>query len=376
MEAILHIGIAQSFFAAFVLFAKRPSTLADRVLAVWFVIIGISMIKTLLFFFYGYGRFSPGAIAFTYGPFLYLYVKNVVFEKPRFKIRESIHFIPFVVSLILSYFFEWARFTQKSLIDGELKVYGTIYGLIFTIFLIYYVTKVFFLLKNHSKNIENNFSYLSPKITLAWVKYITIVFTLSFLTAIVIGIINMFHKIHPLAPGVLINSGFTLLAFSFSYYAFYQPGIFKKYKDIRYDQNIQDSDEEKTEEVKPQPKYERSGLKDEDSEVYLDKIKLHLEEDKPYLRGDLTINEMSETLDIPKHFITQIINEKLNKNFYTLINEYRLEAVKQMIVDPKYDKYTLLAIAYECGFNSKSSFNNIFKKATGKTPTQYRKELI
>ncbi len=98
-----------------------------------------------------------------------------------------------------------------------------------------------------------------------------------------------------------------------------------------------------------------------------------MEEVRPWLQRDLTIHDVSEALDFPQHYLTQTINEDLGKNFYTLVNEYRVEEFKKRLLDPKNAHLTVLAIAHDAGFNSKSTFNTVFKKLEGMTPSQYRK---
>ena len=100
-----------------------------------------------------------------------------------------------------------------------------------------------------------------------------------------------------------------------------------------------------------------------------------METEKPYLDGKLSLKKVATDLGISTNYLSQVINENLNKNFFDFVNEYRVEMVKEMIIDPSNKNYTLLAIAYDCGFNSKSSFNSIFKKHTGLTPTEYQKSL-
>ena len=65
----------------------------------------------------------------------------------------------------------------------------------------------------------------------------------------------------------------------------------------------------------------------------------------------------------------------MGKNFYTLVNDYRIEEVKRRLEDPRYRNLTILAIAYDSGFNAKSSFNTIFKEQTGMTPSEYQKQV-
>jgi len=95
---------------------------------------------------------------------------------------------------------------------------------------------------------------------------------------------------------------------------------------------------------------------------------------KPYLDANLTIEKLSKQIAIPRHYLTQIISEQLNKNFYLFINEYRINTVKHYIDDAENNPLSMLEIAYQSGFNSKSTFNVAFKKLTSMTPSQYKKQ--
>jgi len=97
-----------------------------------------------------------------------------------------------------------------------------------------------------------------------------------------------------------------------------------------------------------------------------------METNKPFLDGDLTIQDLSAKTGIPRHHITQVLNEKYKRNFFTFVNEYRVKEVIERFSDTKYNHYTILAIALDAGFNSKATFNSFFKSQTGLTPSQYR----
>ena len=92
-----------------------------------------------------------------------------------------------------------------------------------------------------------------------------------------------------------------------------------------------------------------------------------MEREKLYLNEKLSGNEMAETLGISRHQLSEVLNNELETNFYNFINHYRVEACKQKMANPKFGHYTLLAVALECGFNSKTTFNTVFKKETGMT---------
>jgi AraC-like DNA-binding protein len=134
-------------------------------------------------------------------------------------------------------------------------------------------------------------------------------------------------------------------------------------------------DSDKNQDYISAKKYERSGLKEKEAERYLNAIEEFMKNEKPYLDSDLTITSLSEKLNIPRHYLTQVINEKLKKNFFMYINEYRVNEIKKMMADDQFHDYSILRIAYQSGFNSKSGFNNAFKRFTGHTPSEYKKFL-
>ena len=123
-------------------------------------------------------------------------------------------------------------------------------------------------------------------------------------------------------------------------------------------------------------KYKRSGLKEEDADLFSKRLLAFMEKEKPYLDAELTIQDLSAKINISKHHLTEILNNGQGKNFFTFINEYRIEEVKRKLSDPAFDHLTILGIAYDCGFNSKSSFNTLFKQYTGYTPSDFKKQVV
>jgi AraC-like DNA-binding protein len=121
-------------------------------------------------------------------------------------------------------------------------------------------------------------------------------------------------------------------------------------------------------------KYEIYGLK-KDAAIELKNNLLRLmNKKKYYLNPELSLSQLAEELGIYKHYLTQVLNDELHLNFYDFVNNYRVEEIKELMKNPKYNHFTIFAIALEAGFNSKSAFNRIFKKATGLTPSQYKRQ--
>ena len=115
-------------------------------------------------------------------------------------------------------------------------------------------------------------------------------------------------------------------------------------------------------------------LKEKDTEIYANKITHYMSTAKPYLDANLTLPQLAIMLQIPPHHLSRVINEKFGINFFDFINQYRVAEVKTKIDNPEFDNLSLLGIAFDCGFNTKSAFNRVFKKMTGMTPSEFKKQ--
>ncbi|MEI6276589.1 MAG: two-component regulator propeller domain-containing protein [Prolixibacteraceae bacterium] len=127
----------------------------------------------------------------------------------------------------------------------------------------------------------------------------------------------------------------------------------------------------------PQKSEKYKGLKipDNESSRIIFELKKYMAEERPYLNAELKLADLAHAINYPAHEISQVLNQDLNQSFYDFVNRYRIEEVKKRMVDKAYEKFTFIAIAEQCGFNSKTSFYRIFKNETGKTPADYLKEL-
>ncbi|MCP4146545.1 MAG: helix-turn-helix domain-containing protein [bacterium] len=128
------------------------------------------------------------------------------------------------------------------------------------------------------------------------------------------------------------------------------------------------------EEIEDEQKYQASGLTKPKSRMLLRKVQKYMKQEKPYLDSEMSAAKLAEGLGISQKVLSQIVNQQLNKNFKNFLNEYRVEEAKVKLLDPKEQDFVLLKIALDVGFNSKSVFNDAFKKFTGMSPTQYKKK--
>ena len=130
--------------------------------------------------------------------------------------------------------------------------------------------------------------------------------------------------------------------------------------------------------IKPQffqtsEKYKNSGLTQNEKLKYKRELLALMEKEKVYLNPLISLNHLAKQLSVPSRYLSQIINETLNKSFYDFINGYRIQHCIKYLSDSNYSHKTILEIAYEVGFNSKSTFNASFVKYVGVTPKEFRK---
>lgn len=121
------------------------------------------------------------------------------------------------------------------------------------------------------------------------------------------------------------------------------------------------------------PKYEKSSLSEERKAEILNKVTALLEKDKYFSRNTLSLAELAKAANEPTHYISQVINEKLDKNFFDLLSGYRISEAKKMLHDKAGEQLTIEEIAEQVGYNSKAAFNKAFKAITGLTPSEFRK---
>ncbi|KMQ64856.1 quinolinate synthetase [Chryseobacterium angstadtii] len=223
---------------------------------------------------------------------------------------------------------------------------------------LFYTGLSYFTIRKHKKRIQQ-FSSNTEGINLNWLEYITII----------IFIINIIYVVYNLsydskALNFFINGVFLLVIYFVGYYSLKQKEIYPLEEKQR-EELISIDEDPGTEEIK------KKLISDEE----LAKIKSQLEEimekQKPYLDSELNLIRLSELVSVSTHHLSYVINTGFKKNFFQYVNEYRISYAKKLLKDPQ-SKLSILGIAYESGFNSKTSFNTTFKKLTDQTPSEYK----
>lgn len=209
-------------------------------------------------------------------------------------------------------------------------------------------------LKKYTSVVKNFYSDIS-KMNLLFLKTIMI-FAIMFTSIILIIKFMLALKIdhHQFIPPGTLYITFMLGTFTVTFFTIRYPELFRPAV------------------IQKTPRYEKHQIDEIKEKEYITKLLTHMKEEKPYLNDSITLQDLSESLSISGHHLSMILNRTLGQNFYIFINAYRVEEVKRRLHDPEYADYNILNIAFHTGFNSKSTFNSIFKKITGITPTEYR----
>jgi AraC-like DNA-binding protein len=366
IEPVLYIGISQSFFAGLLISTKKPYSTANRLMAAWLFLICIEMIFALINSTV-IEMYSFPFITFTYGPLLYLYIRFMTSPDKKFNWLSLLHFVPFLIFFTVSVVFRsepLVRDLRSFFKPDRFISLRIIYSISFFLSITIYSVLSFIEIKRHQDNLKNLVSFTSQKITLNWLKILAISFYVAYFILFILGGLNMTGNIIPFDPYFVIFGFIAVFSMVYSFYGIKQPVIFGEV--VRPDI---------TNEKKEAEKYSKSGLKEVQAEKYLDKLLSYMETNKPFLDNGLTISDLSAKTGISRHHITQILNEKYKRNFFTFINEYRVKEVMERFTDPKFNNYTILAIALDAGFNSKTTFNSFFKIQTGLTPSEYRQKM-
>ena len=375
-ETLYYIGISQALFVAFVLLTKKDKQGSDYILLVWLLTISFKMMVLLISVEHGEffdNQFSIGLIPLTFGPFLFLYTKYLLYRRWFFKNRDFLHFVPFIVFTFLYFSFFRGKLsfdTHKLLLTDGYVVVRILYSFAFLSSVSYYTLLTLQILQRHRKRLQDRFSFLSESNELNWLYALTAIFSLTYFVYFALGLYNVVTNQAYFDIAYTSDIFLTILAFSVSYFGIKQPYLFKVVPEEKEDFNeSRESNEQKE-------KYKNSNLSDEQKEEYIEHIYSFMQTERPFLNAELTVQDLSKQLNISRHHLTEILNNDIGKNFFTFVNEYSVEEVKRRLLDERFEHLTIVAIAFESGFNSKSTFNSIFKQNTGSTPSQWKAEAL
>ena len=277
---------------------------------------------------------------------VFFYIAIAFYSAPKYKLfpKAFIHLISPIVYLIFTYYR-----TDDAIFPPFLNVFILVQCL-------FYCIVSFARIRKHKKNILS-FASSTNEIDLNWLENI-----IKLLIALIV-IMSIYEVIRSGNQMLLILNTISLITVYFV-------GLnVLKQKEIFF---TEESKREEINTIIEEDFKEVNLIPDLELQIKMEKIELQMLEKKAYLDNDLNLIKLAALVSITPHQLSYTINQGFKVNFFQFVNGYRIEKAKSLLLDNKMNKYSILGIAYESGFNSKTTFYNTFKKITGETPTNYK----
>ena len=262
------------------------------------------------------------------------------------------------------------NYESLPLSESSMSIFGYSIYLLEIVIVIY----AFRILQKHSKTIEGFYSDLEKK-SLLWLK---VLFVLIVVFHSLIILSDVFELIEGDWASIEIIILFSLVVIALfipywiGYNGFSQPEIFKErlFLTPNVDERIEQVDLKKTEEIVEQ----ESTISQKDI-LKFDQIKEQIQTQELYINPKLNLRSLAKSLELNEKELSRLINECGNVNFYQFINKFRVEKFKELLQSPKAHQLSILGLATEAGFSSKSTFYTAFKAIEGMTPKQFQGSL-
>jgi AraC-like DNA-binding protein/uncharacterized membrane protein YhaH (DUF805 family) len=329
--------------------------LAGLILTSSIIIGGAVLVSSSYLFVFPHLTRLHHPFVFLAGPLLFLYIRELISPQSKFERKDFLHFIPFTLCLIylLPYFLssraEKLQVLGTEYVQPSFGQWFYVRSALFIVQFLVYLVLITVTLARYSRKIKDR-ALPSDRAVLFEVRFFVVASILLWIGVLLRYAIDKTGKTNLLVP-----LGASVIVYTLGYLKMSRP-----IRPIVLDK------------LAPGKKYERSTLTVERAARYLDRLQLFMKDKKPYTDGELTIQKLAEQLSIPVNHLSQTINERLGQTFSDFVNSYRIEEAKKWLTDPAKKHYSVLAIGEEVGFNSKSSFNAVFKKQVNMTPSEFR----
>jgi AraC-like DNA-binding protein len=297
---------------------------------------------------------------FLAGPAFYFYVLSLTHSDFFLNKQHLLHALPFFFAALLFTitFHIHSAETKRALLDSN-KLFFQSFSFYFNtaihVQILMYNIASLYVLKNYRERIKQEYSSIK-NIYLSWLSIVLYGFLIAWCTSV-------FHFVSWIfAINIPVNLDFINF---FAFFVFFNFIFFKALVQPTIFLGIEEENRQKT------PYLSKSV-----EEQYLNRLTQYMEKEKPYLDPDISLIDLSDKVSIPHRSLSEIINNTIGHNYYDFINSYRIKESQRLLSDTATRDKTILEILYEVGFNTKSSFNQAFKKHTGTTPTEYKKQFI
>lgn len=351
---LLLFGALQGVLLAIIFFRNRRKHRSSLYLTLFLTLAGLQLTfkiiaKSWLFehvyAFYEVSYFLP----FLAGPLLYFFIRSRVTET-QFRSVELVHFLPFFYGVAYVLMVMRFGYVYTTPVD-RLILMSYPRGILQVVFLVGYSWWSLRLVSGDSSGPARK----------SLQQFVIVVAACE---GTIIVAITLLQAYYGLMPDIrILFTALTLMIYWISYKLIMQPDVFLPSGAVLIPLKLDNP-----------TKYAHSGLKDEEADRIADQLRAAMGQQRLYLNANLSIDSLAAELQISRHYLSQVLNEKFQQTYFDYVNGYRLEEASSRLTNQKYRHYTIAAIALDSGFSSVSNFNEVFKKRFGVTPSRFRDE--
>lgn len=366
------VGALQGLLLTGMLLAQRVNRTANRLLAALMATFTVYLASEVYYaagliraypHFFGVSFLAP----WVFGPLVYLYSVAASDRAWRFERKHWLHFVPVViVAVIVSPLFMMSGAEKVAMYDRILAgfvpsrialVQPTKYlsGIGYSIATVLY-------LRRHRRRIEDSYSNVA-RVNLTWLLWFAGAAAFIWILATALQLGNVGQRLRD----EHISFAIALLVYAIGYMGLRQPEVFR-FETAEFAVPV-------IETVTPPTRYERSGLSEEEARDLERSLRSLMEKEQPWKDSDLTLPQLAERLGTTPHKLSEVLNAQVGQTFYDFVNGYRVREVQRRIEAGDARSLKILALAMDAGFASKSTFNEVFKKHTSRTPSDFRQAV-
>ncbi|MFN8653270.1 MAG: helix-turn-helix domain-containing protein [Gemmatimonadales bacterium] len=390
LDLVALLGALQGLLLAGVLAARRRNRTANRLLAVAMLAFSIHLASTAYYsaglvtrfpHFFGVGY----PLTLLYGPLIYLYAQTAADRDRRLAARDALHLLPFAL-VVLAGSWIWLLSGEAKVALYQAIIRGERPPLIRLIDPLKYVSGISYalltlrFLGRHRERIKESYSSVE-RVNLRWLLWLGLGATAVWLLALGFQLLESVGIERVARQDDYVSLAIAALVYAIGYMGLRQPEIFR-YETAEYPipegaATVAASPAVEAPAVaagaSDEPaRYERSGLTPDEADRLKQSLTTVMTQEQPWLDSELTLADLATRLGTTPHKLSEVLNTAVGETFYDFVNGYRVREVQRRLAAGEGKRLTILALALEAGFATKSTFNLVFKKHTGKTPSEYR----
>jgi AraC-like DNA-binding protein len=390
LHVIILLGAVQGVFLTVALATKRRNRTANRILA-WTMLAFSVYLVTSVYHAAKLEEIAPHFLGlayplpFLFGPLIYLYAVAAADRERTFTRRDLLHLLPFAVVALLGARFYLTNGAAKlefyrQLVAGNVPLQFLIEDpLKFVSGVIYTVSTIVFL-RRHRERVKDSYSS-TERVNLKWLLWLSV--GSAGVWAIALG--NQVAEWAGLARNGIgedyVSLAMAILTYGIGYRALRQPEIFRfetaewpvqMSKTQSVPVPVPVAEPAPSTEAVSTPRYVRSGLTDREASRLKQALVDSMEKKEPWRESNLTLADLAAELGTTPHKLSEVLNSEVGQTFYDFVNGYRVREVQRRIAAGEARSLKMLRLAFDAGFASKSTFNEVFKRHTSQTPSNFR----